>query len=493
MLNQISRKTKINSGIIASAVIVIVAIATIIATVFTSSVTTVSLVSAKEYFEGNSEQLTGKVIVKYVDRAGEEIDSTETVEGICGEEYNVEPKSIEGYLIQKYPVNKRGNFAETDETVYFIYEKDVSSIDERSDGKNVVVTVFKNKDKKPDEYKFIIKTIDEKGNPLPGTTYRIVDENSVVIRTGKDYTGEYTIGGLTNFEEGTNTYKISELESLDGYYPLDGTIDVNINKTKNDETDNIDMTATLTERENVTLEVDEETKEIVITYVKKAIPEEPKPEEPKPEEPDDPEPPTPPAPPITGEKIFDLTIDKKIKTIDVVNEKENKSLTKTSSTQLMKVDVPKSQINKTTLTVKYDITVTNVGEVAGYALSIKDNLPKNMKLAGDQVDWSDANNSATLTKLASTRLEPGESVTEEIVLTINLTENDVGMKINTAEITSYYNEEGLIDATPDNVGSDSFIVAIKTGHEEAIALLAVVALAATTMGVYLIKKKYERK
>ena len=493
MLNQISRKTKINSGIIASAVIVIVAIATIIATVFTSSVTTVSLVSAKEYFEGNSEQLTGKVIVKYVDRAGEEIDSTETVEGICGEEYNVEPKSIEGYLIQKYPVNKRGNFAETDETVYFIYEKDVSSIDERSDGKNVVVTVFKNKDKKPDEYKFIIKTIDEKGNPLPGTTYRIVDENSVVIRTGKDYTGEYTIGGLTNFEEGTNTYKISELESLDGYYPLDGTIDVNINKTKNDETDNIDMTATLTERENVTLEVDEETKEIVITYVKKAIPEEPKPEEPKPEEPDDPEPPTPPAPPITGEKIFDLTIDKKIKTIDVVNEKENKSLTKTSSTQLMKVDVPKSQINKTTLTVKYDITVTNVGEVAGYALSIKDNLPKNMKLAGDQVDWSDANNSATLTKLASTRLEPGESVTEEIVLTINLTENDVGMKINTAEITSYYNEEGLIDATPDNVGSDSFIVAIKTGHEEAIALLAVVALAATTMGVYLIKKKYEGK
>jgi uncharacterized repeat protein (TIGR01451 family) len=493
MLNQISRKTKINSGIIASAVIVIVAIATIIATVFTSSVTTVSLVSAKEYFEGNSEQLTGKVIVKYVDRAGEEIDTTETVEGICGEEYNVEPKSIEGYLIQKYPVNKRGNFAETDETVYFIYEKDVSSIDERSDGKNVVVTVFKNKDKKPDEYKFVIKTIDEKGNPLPGTTYRIVDENSVVIRTGKDYTGEYTIGGLTNFEEGTNTYKISELESLDGYYPLDGTIDVNINKTKNDETDNIDMTATLTERENVTLEVDEETKEIVITYVKKAIPEEPKPEEPKPEEPDDPEPPTPPAPPITGEKIFDLTIDKKIKTIDVVNEKENKSLTKTSSTQLMKVDVPKSQINKTTLTVKYDITVTNVGEVAGYALSIKDNLPKNMKLAGDQVDWSDANNSATLTKLASTRLEPGESVTEEIVLTINLTENDVGMKINTAEITSYYNEEGLIDATPDNVGSDSFIVAIKTGHEEAIALLAVVALAATTMGVYLIKKKYERK
>ncbi len=484
MLNQISRKTKINSGIIASAVIVIVAIATIIATVFTSSVTTVSLVSAKEYFEGNSEQLTGKVIVKYVDRAGEEIDSAETVEGNYGEEYNVEPKAVEGYLIQKYPVNKRGNFSETDETVYFIYEKDVSSIDERSDGKNVVVTVFKNKEQKPDEYKFIIKTIDEEGKPIPGTTYRTVDQNSVVIKTGKDYTGEFIIGGLTNFEEGTDTYKISELEPIEGYYPLDGTIDVHINKTKNDETDNIDMTATLTEKENVTLEVNEETKEIVITYVKKEIPEPEEPEEPTPE---------PPAPPITGEKIFDLAIDKKIKTIEVVNEKENKTLTKTSSTQLMKVDVPKSQINKTTLTVKYDITVTNVGEVAGYALSIKDELPKNMELADGQTDWTDAKNSAVLTKLASTELKPGDSVTEEIVLTIKLTENDVGMKINTAEITSYYNEDGLIDATPDNVGSDSFIVAIKTGYEEAIALLAVVALAATTMGVYLIKKKYERK
>lgn len=490
MLNQISRNTKIEGGIIASLAVIIVAIATIIATVFTSSTTTVSLVSAKDYFEGNNEQVSGKVIVKYVDRAGEEISTDETVEGICGEEYNVDPKEVEGYLIQKYPVNKRGNFSETDETVYFIYEKDVSSIDERSDGKNVVVTVFKNKDRKPDEYKFIIKTVDEEGNPLPGTIYKTVDQNSVVIKTGKDYTGEFIIGGLTNFEEGTETYKISELESLDGYYPLEGTIDVNINKTRNEETDDIDLGATLTERENVTLEVNEETKEIIITYTKKAIPPEEPPAEPEP--PEEPEPPVP-DPPITGEKIFDLAIDKKIKTIDVVNSKESKTLTKTSAGQLMKVDVPRSLINETTLTVKYDITVKNVGEVAGYALSIKDNLPKNMKLAGDQTDWTDAKNSATLTKLATTELKPGESVTEEIVLTIKLTENDVGEKINTAEITSYYNEEGLKDATPDNIGSDSFIVAIKTGHEERIAFLGVVILIATTMTVYLIKKRVQTK
>ena len=66
MLNQNSRKTKINIGIIASAAVVIVAIATIIATVFTSSTTTVSSVSAKDYFDGNNEQLRGKVTVKYV-------------------------------------------------------------------------------------------------------------------------------------------------------------------------------------------------------------------------------------------------------------------------------------------------------------------------------------------------------------------------------------------------------------------------------------------
>ena len=76
---------------------------------------------------------------------------------------------------------------------------------------------------------------------------------------------------------------------------------------------------------------------------------------------------------------------------------------------------------------------------------------------------------------------------------IKLTANDVGEKINTAEITSYYNEEGLKDATPDNIGSDSFIVAIKTGHEERIAFLGVVILVATTMTVYLIKKRVQTK
>ena len=96
---------------------------------------------------------------------------------------------------------------------------------------------------------------------------------------------------------------------------------------------------------------------------------------------------------------------------------------------------------------------------------------------------------AVLNKYSNTLLKPGDSFEEDITLKIKLTNNDVGTKINSAEITTYYNEEGIKDSTPDNLAEEPLLITIKTGEEQIIAISAVIALLSVTAIVYIIKRK----
>ena len=94
---------------------------------------------------------------------------------------------------------------------------------------------------------------------------------------------------------------------------------------------------TLAEKENVSMTIDEDKKEIVITSVKKLKP------LPPPDEPDEPDMPDLPE---TGEKIFDLKIDKQIKNIEVNTDGVISKITKKNADELVKVDLPKSKVEK---------------------------------------------------------------------------------------------------------------------------------------------------
>ena len=95
-------------------------------------------------------------------------------------------------------------------------------------------------------------------------------------------------------------------------------------------------------------------------------------------------------------------------------------------------------------------------------------------------------------------LQPGESATVEVVLTwINGADN-LGEKINTAEISEDYNDHGDVpdrDSTPDNQvpGEDDIdiakvILAISTGSVKTYFTLAAGLLTIVLVGVVLIKK-----
>jgi hypothetical protein len=478
MLNQMRNSKREMAVLITAVVALVVSIAMLTSTVFNNSAR-ISLVS-KKYLESNEEQI-GKVVVKYYDTLGNEIADATEVTGTVGDEYSIDAKKIDLYVLKKSPLNRKGNFDVTDQTVNFIYDVSTSSIDENSDGTNVVVTVFKNRnDEELNEYKIILKTVDEDGNPVKGTSYQVTNINNMVERNAIDYTGNFVIGSYAIDNINDDTLKINEVKTPDEYIAMDGTIDLTIDKSYDETADKYSATFTLLEKENVSMEIDENTKEIVITSVKKLK------TLPPPDEPDEPDMPDLPE---TGEKIFDLKIDKQIKNIEVNTDGVISKITKKNADELVKVDLPKSKVEKTTLTVTYTIKVTNVGELAGYATGIADNIPERMKLVEGQDAWEAGNNVAVLNKYANTLLKPGDGFEEDITLKIKLTSGDVGTKINSAEITTYYNDEGIKDNTPDNKIEEPLLITVKTGEEQIIAISAVIALLSATAIAYVIKRK----
>ena len=479
MLNQMRNSKKEIAMLITAIVALVVSIAMLTSTVFNNSAR-ISLVS-KKYLESNEEQI-GKVVVKYYDNLGNEISEATEVSGKVGDEYSINAKKIDLYVLKKSPLNRKGNFDITDQTVNFVYDVSTSSIDENTDGKNVVVTVFKNRnDEALNEYKIVLKTVDEDGNPVKGTSYQVTNINNMVERNAIDYTGNFVIGSYVINNVNDDVLKINEVKTPDEYIAMDGTIDLTIDKSYDETADQYSATFTLAEKENVSMTIDEDAKEIVITSVKKL-----KPAPTPPETGEDPEPePTPTPEP----KIFDLKIEKQIKNIEVNVDGSVSKITKKNADELVKVDLPKSKVEKTTLTVTYTIKVSNVGELAGYATGIADNIPERMELVEGQDAWEARNNVAVLNKYSNTLLKPGDSFEEDITLKIKLTNNDVGTKINSAEITTYYNDEGVKDNTPDNKTEEPLLITVKTGEEQIIAISAVIALLSATAIVYVIKRK----
>ena len=67
----------------------------------------------------------GVVNVKYVDEKSNSIAESEQLTGWLNEEYETMPKEIDGYSLKLMPDNASGVFIEEDQTVIYIYSKDV--------------------------------------------------------------------------------------------------------------------------------------------------------------------------------------------------------------------------------------------------------------------------------------------------------------------------------------------------------------------------------
>ena len=149
---------------------------------------------------------------------------------------------------------------------------------------------------------------------------------------------------------------------------------------------------------------------------------------------------------------------------------------------------------------KYAISVFNEGEIDGYAKEIKDRIPEGLRFdPADNPTWTQLEENIIVTdQLKDTLLKPGESAEVTVVLTWINSGDNLGLKVNVAEISKDYNDYGThdIDSTPDNNvwGEDDIddapvMLAVKTGNAVFGSIaLAVFVGAIIVIGVRRIKK-----
>lgn len=199
-------------------------------------------------------------------------------------------------------------------------------------------------------------------------------------------------------------------------------------------------------------------------------------------------------------KYFDLALEKHLSKIIITEDGKTREIIATDKESLLKVEIHRKKVKSTVVKFMYDITVTNEGEIEGYATEVKDYVPEGlMFVAEDNEDWTEVSpNIITTNALAKTLLKPNDSATVQVTLTWMNSEDNLGTKVNVAEISEDYNEKGDtsdIDSTPDNKvdGEDDIddapvMLTISTGSAPTYIGLTFTVTTILATGIILIKK-----
>lgn len=196
---------------------------------------------------------------------------------------------------------------------------------------------------------------------------------------------------------------------------------------------------------------------------------------------------------------FDLKLEKYVSKVTVQNSKGVKSYDFDNS-KLAKVEIPSSEMAKSTVVIEYKILVTNEGNVSGYAKNIVDYKPNDTNFNSSlNTNWYAGSDGCIYSKsLENEVINPGETKEIKLVLTKQMNANNTGIVNNTAEIKESYNEQGLEDrdSTPgnkaqgeDDIGLADTIISVKTGGPAFYIMLGIVILVILSIGIYFIKTK----
>lgn len=203
---------------------------------------------------------------------------------------------------------------------------------------------------------------------------------------------------------------------------------------------------------------------------------------------------------ITAKK-YDLQLDKYVSKVIVQNNK-TETTTYTDST-LVKQEIDAKQVNSTTVIVEYTIRVTNKGDVNSYVKKIADYLPADYKFNSQlNKDWYQSENDLYCTSLSNEKIQPGESKEVKLTVIKEMTENNIGLINNTAEIVQSYNELGLTDINSvegnkskeeNDMGSADVIISIKTGQVVTTISLIIGSIVILGVAIVLLKRNITRK
>ena len=202
-------------------------------------------------------------------------------------------------------------------------------------------------------------------------------------------------------------------------------------------------------------------------------------------------------------QYFDLALRKWVSQVILIEDgtekvKDTGHYAEQDPEPVVRVDLNQNRIDNTIIKFKYQIRITNEGEIPGYATEISDYIPEGLEFnQADNPLWREVEGKIVTDQLKDTLLQPGESATVEVILTWINDEENMGVMINTAEISEDYNESDTpdIDSTPNNKvpGEDDIddapvALTMVTGSAPLYIGLTAGTLAIIAGGVFLIKK-----
>ena len=201
---------------------------------------------------------------------------------------------------------------------------------------------------------------------------------------------------------------------------------------------------------------------------------------------------------------FDLKLDKYVSRILVQNS-AGTTTREYNNTTTAKIELDAKQMSGSTVIIEYNIVVTNVGEVAGYARNIVDYMPNDLEFSSElNKDWYEEGNALYTTVFGNDIINPGESKTVTLTLTKTMGEDNLVTR-NNAEIYEDYNDLGLEDgnSTPGNnatgendIGFADVIISIRTGGVIYMTIgitVTIIILAGIVAGIVVKRKNLKDK
>ena len=199
---------------------------------------------------------------------------------------------------------------------------------------------------------------------------------------------------------------------------------------------------------------------------------------------------------------FDLKLEKFVSRI-VIQDSSGSTVKEYNDETLARAELDAKRVNGATVLIEYKIRVSNVGEVNGYVRRIADYMPSDLRFSSElNKDWYQTQNGLYNESLANDVIKPGETREVTLTLTKNMTENNVGLINNTAEIAESYNELGLADSNStagnrvngeNDMGSADVLLGIRTGGAVYIGIAIAVVVVLGVIAFVIIKIRRNNK
>jgi uncharacterized repeat protein (TIGR01451 family) len=196
---------------------------------------------------------------------------------------------------------------------------------------------------------------------------------------------------------------------------------------------------------------------------------------------------------LIEEKSLKFSLEKTVSKITVTNAGGTKTI-KYNNPSLAKVEIRSKYLKGSTVVIEYNITVKNVGDVEGYAKSIVDYIPSSLTFNSKlNKDWYKKDNKIYTKSLAKTKIKPGESKTIKLIMSKKMTESNIGLVNNRAEILSIYGLNGkeVTNAAgkDDRMGNADVIISVSTGTALSFLTITIIITLAIAIIVYYITMK----